>query len=222
MSLFETIFGCCLRRSSSNGERDRLISSDLEAPAAYTHLAPPVDHVKERLGRIVRAKESSMVNASRNMPFNLHHSSDQPSWSRGSSSRYRAASPEPSISASMSESSESIRRSHSQTHMSNAEESPEPRRNVRVIRGVGVIRKVSRDEAYLRPNGNGLGDETPPQQGEDGNGNAVEGDTVEVSELPEADRERILALSSDISKRLREGQSIPALSTANISRGWDD
>jgi len=139
-SMFETVFGCCLRQRHLQehdpiDETTRLLPPTIDPPVTiYTEVEPPdQQYVKERMGHIVRAKQSKMVNI-------LNATNDgglQTSRSNGSTSRTRerplrtsSRSPPPST---RSDSSTSLLRTNSALQVPY---SPGPSiKNIRIIKG---------------------------------------------------------------------------------------
>ncbi|KAI6166060.1 hypothetical protein EDD17DRAFT_119998 [Pisolithus thermaeus] len=115
--MFSWLLSCCRRRKHQHdpegvpNERTPIIP-----PTEDPQTTPPrvVDHqkLKDRLGSVLKSKETKMVNVNAQFPFNLHNQHlDEPSPSRSSrnvsggtygSSRHASPSPRPSLKKSHS------------------------------------------------------------------------------------------------------------------------
>lgn len=96
-TLRKILFSCCGASDEiqeTYDESSHLIPSEsVQPPVIYSNVGL-LDHqkVRERLGLIVRAKESKMVNVASQIPFNLHNQVLSPERSYGSVSRSASGS----------------------------------------------------------------------------------------------------------------------------------
>ncbi|KAF8578037.1 hypothetical protein K439DRAFT_1639237 [Ramaria rubella] len=230
-SLFDLLFACCLRSQPSSElppDQRPLIQNGGQTPTYAPRDTASSDRqkVKERLGNIVRSKESKMVNVTDHLPFNLQNR-DAPV---ASTSRLRTESPSPHPSVGTAETTTS--RSGSSLRPRGGRFGPpkEPALSVRLIRGRDGNYRGSTSRGRLGRFGEERGVEWTREGEDNGSGNPEGVPRLHVSDpdaappeivpLQDVDREIILALSVGIGRQLRDGWKIE--DTGSISRGWGD
>ncbi|KAH9993530.1 hypothetical protein BJV77DRAFT_349119 [Russula vinacea] len=146
-----SLFCCCLRPRRhflplEPNENTPLIPASDDVQPASRHIIDQ-QRMKERLGMIVRAKESKMVNVNAPLPFNLTtNGNKQPRLSRLST-----RSPQPSLDMERQSVASSASASASASHELD-EDTRRPTLNVRIVRGGSLLargRPITRDAATV-------------------------------------------------------------------------
>jgi len=147
MSFF-SLFCCCLRPRTHSfpiepNENTPLIPASDDVQPASRHIIIDQQRMKERLGVIVRAKESKMVNVNAPLPFNLTtNGNKQPRISR-----LHTGSPQPSLDMERQSAVSSASASVSASHELD-EDTRRSTLHVRIVRGGSSLargRPITRD-----------------------------------------------------------------------------